>query len=182
MTQGKQMKRTRLAALVAAAFCLPATSLANEPTAHAHFAANEAHKADGDAWKRWADDFSREMRASVGTMFSHRIDARKVVKGAPYSAEIVTEVNQQLPDGNSINRKTSGRIYRDGEGRTRQETAGDGKQSSVHISDPVEGKRYIVSEGKRVVEMSTPKASDLAQRERERELARAERDKARAER
>ena len=135
------------------------------------------HKVEGDAWRRWADDFSREMRSSVGTMFSHRVDARRVVKGSPYSAEVVTELNQQLPDGNSISRKTSGRVYRDGEGRTRQETQSDGKSASIHIHDPVEGKRYIANDGKRVVEMSTPKAADVAERERER----AERAKERAE-
>jgi len=200
------MKRTSLAALVAATFALPASSLAasqrvsdtpraeapkadvlrelviekngdvlmfNDSFTHPLIASNEM----GDAWKRWADDFSREMRSSVGTMFAHRVDGKKVVKGAPYSAEVVTEMNQALPDGNAITRKTSGRIYRDSEGRTRQETASDGKQPSVHINDPVEGKRYIAGEGKRVIEMSVPKAADLAERERER----AERAKQHAE-
>jgi hypothetical protein len=149
----------------------------NDTLGNVMIASAGVHKVDGDAWRRWADDFSREMRSSVGTMFSQRVDARRIVKGAPYSAEVVTELNQQLPDGNSISRKTSGRVYRDGEGRTRQETQSEGKSASIHIHDPVEGKRYIANDGKRVVEMSTPKAADLEQRERER----AERSKERAE-
>ena len=43
------------------------------------------------------------------------------MKGAPYSAETVIEGIQTLADGNRINRKTTGRVYRDGEGRTRRE-------------------------------------------------------------
>jgi len=45
----------------------------------------------------------------------------KLVKGAPYSAEAVTESVQTLADGNRIVRKNSSHIYRDGEGRTRRE-------------------------------------------------------------
>ena len=45
----------------------------------------------------------------------------KVVKGAPYRAEAVTEVSQTLADGNHIVRKTSAAVARDGEGRTRRE-------------------------------------------------------------
>jgi hypothetical protein len=216
------MKRTRIAALVAAALALPSATFAAAPAApaapaaapapspapkaythrseivierdgdvlmlngspldHALIASN-AHNVHGDAWKRWADEFSREMRSSVGTLYSQRVDARKIVKGAPYSAEIVTEMNQALPDGNVISRKSSGRIWRDAEGRTRQETASEGKQGSVHINDPVEGKRYIVShEGKRAVELPAPKASDIAAREKERAEREAERAKERAER
>ena len=100
-----------------------------------------------DAWKRWAEDFSRDMRASMGTLFGARMGPHKVVKGAPYSAEVVTEVNQPLADGNVISRKKTGMVFRDGEGRTRQETAAEGKAHSVHINDPVEGKMYILSPG-----------------------------------
>ena len=45
----------------------------------------------------------------------------KLVKGAPYQAEAVTEVVQTLGDGNRIVRKTSASVYRDGEGRSRRE-------------------------------------------------------------
>ena len=119
-----------------------------------HFASAEAARDQADAWKRWADDFSRDMRASMGAMFAPRAMSSKVVKGAPYSAQLVTETIQSLADGNTINRRKTGAVYRDGEGRTRQETAGDGKQPTIYISDPVEGKTYVLNPGtKRAVEL-----------------------------
>ncbi len=76
-----------------------------------------------------------------------------IVKGAPYSAEAVTESVQALSDGNRIVRKSSARIYRDSEGRTRREqtlnnagpfaTAGDAPQT-VFINDPVAGVNYVL--------------------------------------
>ncbi len=75
----------------------------------------------------------------------------QVVKGAPYSAEAVTESVQALADGNRIVRKSSALIYRDGEGRTRREqslnnvgpfaTNGDAPLV-VFINDPVAGVNY----------------------------------------
>lgn len=75
------------------------------------------------------------------------------VKGAPYSAEAVTETTQILGDGNRIARKTSASLYRDTEGRTRREqslpAAGPWATSgtppvSVFINDPVAGMNYIL--------------------------------------
>src|ERR1700676_5071192 len=43
------------------------------------------------------------------------------IKGKPYSADVITESVQTLPDGNRISRRTTGRVYRDGEGRVRRE-------------------------------------------------------------
>jgi len=47
----------------------------------------------------------------------------KVVTGAPYSAQAVTETTQALADGNRIHRATTSQMYRDSEGRTRREPA-----------------------------------------------------------
>src|SRR2546430_12003081 len=44
----------------------------------------------------------------------------RVVKGAPVTADIVTESTQTLPDGNRIHQTNTVRFYRDGEGRTRR--------------------------------------------------------------
>jgi hypothetical protein len=61
-----------------------------------------------------------------------------VVKGAPYSADVVNESVQVLSDGNRIVNRTTERVYRDGEGRTRREI--DRPVSpEVSISDPVAG-------------------------------------------
>jgi hypothetical protein len=70
--------------------------------------------------------------------------AAKAVKGVPYAAEGVNESTQVLADGNRITRKSSSSIYRDSQGRTRNEhSLGDvGPWASrgekmVNIFDPV---------------------------------------------
>jgi hypothetical protein len=130
------MKRTLLAALAAALVVLP----------HFHVAAADE---SAEAWRRWSDDFSREMRSAFGTLFGGRMGSGKVVKGAPYSAEVITESNQPLADGNVISKKTTGHVYRDGVGRTRQESGAPGKDMSVFIDDPVGGKNIVLSPGSR---------------------------------
>src|SRR5689334_11482640 len=42
----------------------------------------------------------------------------KTVKGAPYSADAVTETIQTLADGNRIVNRMTSSVYRDSEGRT----------------------------------------------------------------
>ena len=108
------MKRTLIATAVSATLLLPAFA-AEEPVvvldssylaaAEAGHAAAEAGRDYAEAMRRWADDFSYEMRASMGTMFGPRMSSSKVVKGAPYSAEMVTETTQSLADGNTTRRR-----------------------------------------------------------------------------
>jgi hypothetical protein len=78
----------------------------------------------------------------------------KTVKGAPYSAEAVTETIQTLGDGNRIIRNSSSKIYRDGAGRTRREQAmkavGPWAVSGeapimITINDPVAGIHYSLN-------------------------------------
>ena len=82
-----------------------------------------------------------------------RMPLEKAVKGAPYSAETLIESNQTLADGNRINEKTTGRVYRDGEGRTRREEDRNvrigsptgftsGRRTNISIVDPVAGFSY----------------------------------------
>jgi hypothetical protein len=77
-----------------------------------------------------------------------------VVKGAPYSAEAVTETIQTLGDGNRIIQNYSSKIYRDSEGRTRHEQAlkaiGPWAVSGeapvmISINDPVSGVHYSLN-------------------------------------
>jgi hypothetical protein len=141
------MKRTLIATAVSATFLLPALA-AQEPVViqdPLHLAAAEAPRAQADAWQRWADEFSHELRASMGTMFAPRMSSTRVVKGAPYSAEMVTETTQSLADGNAISRRTMALVYRDSEGRTRQETGAEGKAARVFINDPVEGRHLTLA-------------------------------------
>ncbi len=84
--------------------------------------------------------------------------AGKLVKGAPYSAQAVTESVQTLSDGNRIVRKNTAQLYRDAEGRTRREqtvgylgpyaAAGEETQA-VFINDPVAGFSYILEPSSR---------------------------------
>jgi hypothetical protein len=80
-------------------------------------------------------------------------DGHGVVKGAPYSAQSVTEITQTLNDGNQIDRKETGAVYRDSEGRTRRETslsmvgpwsASGAPHQMIHIHDVVAGTRYLL--------------------------------------
>jgi hypothetical protein len=86
--------------------------------------------------------------------------AGKLVKGAPYSAQAVTETVQTLSDGNRIVRKNTAQLYRDAEGRTRREqtvgyfgpfaASGDETQT-VFINDPVAGFSYILEPSAKTV-------------------------------
>ena len=67
----------------------------------------------------------------------------ELVKGAPYSAEVVNESIQQFSDGNRIVQRTTSRVYRDGEGRTRREVDRPVRQE-ISISDPVSGHFYTL--------------------------------------
>jgi hypothetical protein len=69
----------------------------------------------------------------------------KITTGRPYSAEAVTERTQVLADGNRINVRSTTRVYRDGEGRTRRESLEpDGSIRSISISDPVGKNSYTL--------------------------------------
>ena len=62
-----------------------------------------------------------------------------VVKGAPYSADVVNESIQMLADGNRIVHRSTSRAYRDSEGRTRREEDRPSGSTAIAISDPVAG-------------------------------------------
>src|SRR6202521_2849100 len=81
--------------------------------------------------------------------------ANKVVQGAPYTAQAVTQFTRTLADGNRIQRTTTAAVARDSDGRTRREltleaigplaasrSRGGGK--TVFINDPVAGISYVL--------------------------------------
>jgi hypothetical protein len=82
----------------------------------------------------------------------------KVVKGAPYKAEAVTEVTQPLADGNRISGRTATTVWRDSSGRTRREVAlaavgplvGHDMPLHVLIHDPVAGTTFVLEPENRV--------------------------------
>ena len=158
---------------IAAAFATPLAAFAQDtgPRVYTYefHAANDGRE-QGDAWKRWAEDYSQGLRTSLGATFGARM-ASRTVKGAPYSAEVVTEVNQTLGDGNVISRRTKGAMYRDGEGRTRQESGGDGKSPTVYIQDPVEKKSIVIAPGAKHAVVSPLHVFDTAPLDRARAMA-----------
>ena len=89
----------------------------------------------------------------------------KVVKGAPYSAQAITESTRTLADGNRIKRETSASVYRDGEGRTRRDqelgavgpfaVAGEPRKT-VFINDPVAGVHYVLDPRTRTARKMPP--------------------------
>jgi hypothetical protein len=133
-----------------------------------------------------------EIARKQATEIMARVPFEKAMKGAPYSAETVVENSQTLPDGNRISRKTTGAVYRDGEGRTRREEdvniraqTPNGFVSSVRktisIVDPVAGYSYSLDPEKKIawrtpagganaimgkLEMSQTEASLAATREK----------------
>lgn len=76
----------------------------------------------------------------------------KVMKGAPYTAEAVTETVQVLGDGNRITRKASSQVARDGEGRTRRQDRlggigpwpAEGAHEAIFIGDPVAKAQWVL--------------------------------------
>ncbi len=91
-------------------------------------------------------------------------DGRRV-KGAPYSAQAVTESTQTFGDGNRIVRKSTASLYRDSEGRTRREQtlkaigplASEGEPAqTIFISDPVAGVHYSLESRTRTARKMVP--------------------------
>jgi TonB family protein len=71
----------------------------------------------------------------------------RLVTGAPFSADVVSETIQTLQDGTRIIQRFEGRIYRDSKGRTRSERTyqmgGTSEQKqTINIYDPVDGASY----------------------------------------
>lgn len=90
--------------------------------------------------------------------------SNKVVQGAPYSAQAVTEFTQTLANGDHIQRTTTATIARDSQGRTRMErsfgaigalSAERRSGKAVMIFDPVAGKSYVLDANSRTAR-STP--------------------------
>jgi len=97
-------------------------------------AGNVFYSANGDLAKASAEGMVRvKTSAKFGLM-------GPTVKGAPYSADGVTETTQTLGDGTHINRQETYTIYRDGDGRVRRESGDE-----VWISDPVANVSYILN-------------------------------------
>lgn len=91
----------------------------------------------------------------------------KTVKGAPYSADAVTETIQTLADGNRITNRVTSAVYRDSEGRTRREQSlkglgifggGSGEEPTqmIFINDPVANVTYTLDSRSHIAHKSLP--------------------------
>jgi len=145
------MKKTILALSLAAAFTLPAHAH-ESPADGAGGARDFTFNFDMGEILAQADmqDFTEQMQGSMTYMFADRAGRGRVVKGQPYSAEVVTETHQALPDGNVISHRNVNKVWRDGEGRTRQESYRAEKLRSIYISDPVGAMSYTLIPGSKL--------------------------------
>jgi len=108
-----------------------------------------ARRSDGGAPRATdASDSAGQSADSAFRFFSQEksFDDR-LVTGAPFSADVVSETIQTLQDGTRIVQRFEGRIYRDSKGRTRSERTyqmgGTSEQKqTINIYDPVDGASY----------------------------------------
>jgi hypothetical protein len=88
----------------------------------------------------------------------------EVVRGAPFSAEAVTEMTQELRDGNRIEQRSSVVLARDSAGRIRREQAlpsigpvvPDAGLRLITISDPQQRVLYLLDPQRKTASKSTP--------------------------
>ena len=96
-----------------------------------------------------------------------------VVTGAPFSAQTSIETVETLADGTHIDRKSTGAVYRDSQGRTRREftmpaigpaaQSGSGTHTVVMVHDPV-AKTHFVLEPDQKVARTIPRISFMVGR------------------
>src|SRR4029450_8510889 len=99
--------------------------------------------------------FAAALHAQEPSTFNFEVRTRvplqtATVKSAPSSAEVVTDHMQQLADGNRIDEHSSGRVYRDREGRVRREDDRPSGNPSISIVDPVAGVSYSLDPERRI--------------------------------
>ena len=103
---------------------------------------------------------------AIGLTFERPIDVMSVepldfgepITGAPYSADITTEVVQPLADGNRIERRSTSLVARDSRGRVRREQQlaaigpilPQGDARMVTVTDPVAGVHYSFDRERKV--------------------------------
>ena len=89
--------------------------------------------------------FDVEMSAQGAVAGARFALETRVTRDKPYSAEAATEFIQVLGDGNRIVRRSTARMLRDSEGRTRREELNDaGERTSIVITDPVTVTSFVL--------------------------------------
>jgi hypothetical protein len=122
--------------------------------------------------------FGPESSVTAGPSSFHRTEFsfEKLVKGAPYSGQAVTQTTQTLSDGNRITSENSVAVYRDSKGRTRREIFAGGASAGaqperITINDPSTGDAYDLDPATRTATrnrvMRLAMAVEAAARDRE---------------
>ncbi|HEX5085428.1 MAG TPA: hypothetical protein VFY40_25605, partial [Blastocatellia bacterium] len=121
-----------------------------------------ARRSDGDEPRGAEASDSRWQGADSAFQFFSQVKSfdNRLVTGAPFSADVVSETVQTLQDGTRIVQRFEGRIYRDSQGRTRSDRTyqmgGTSEQKqTINIYDPVDGSSYIIDSGTRTVRKSS---------------------------
>ena len=125
------------------------TILASVSFASVRVSTQEASTGFTMAWQEGVAAVVEKDGVTTALNFRMPVEA-KVVKGAPFSADIVTESIQTLADGNRIVQRSNTRMYRDGEGRVRREEERGSDSPNISITDPVSGLSYSLDPEKRV--------------------------------
>jgi len=95
-------------------------------------------------------------------MAGHAMLLHGMVTGAPFSAVQVTTRQQTLANGNAIQKQETTNVFRDSQGRVREEMTssgpdGQGSRTTVVISDPVaKVERVLNPQNKTVLERAMP--------------------------
>jgi hypothetical protein len=138
MTTQKLLLATLLACVFAPTLAEELDQQAEQPRVERRIVTRQ-----GDALRIDADEI-HGLSGPQGFTFETFVPG-KPIKSAPYTAQVVNERQQNLPDGNQIDNKRSSASYRDSAGRTRQEMRDDkGELRAVTIHDPVAGATYIL--------------------------------------
>ena len=90
-----------------------------------------------------ATPLAADMTGDTTAFAGADLGTERRVSGAPYCADAINENIQPLADGNRIVHKTTTRLCRDSEGRTRQETEVNGK-TRIYINDPVAKRQWTL--------------------------------------
>jgi len=105
---------------------------------------------------------AQEVRTNTmgGQVFLTMPVETRALKGAPYSAELVTDSTQTLTDGNRIVQHSNGRVYRDSQGRVRREEDRPSGNPAISIVDPVAGVSYSLDPENHIAWKSPTRASE----------------------
>lgn len=88
----------------------------------------------------WVAFSAAQSARSSNTLTTNPPAIPKSIRNAPFSADVSTQYDRLLSNGNHIHRETIGKVYRDVQGRVRTETqipSPSGSSAYIVIQDPI---------------------------------------------